>query len=431
MKKGKQNKLIALLLSLLVAIVVIFGVVNIFSMKEGQNKTSYVKQEATKQPVLGQNVATASPEQRTTPKAEATSSAKPTATPEATNAPQTGDGKEHEASLLAVGDDLIHTQVISSGKRSDGSYNFDHLYQNLKQEISSADIAVVNQETVLGGKSLGYSGYPAFNSPTEVGDALVKAGFDVVLQATNHSMDKGEKGMQNTLDYWKTKKGITVLGANETKKEQDTVKVVEKNGIKIAMLNYTYGLNGLPLPADRKYMVNLLDEKKIKKDVAQAKQISDFVVVFVHWGTEYEYEPDSQQKKYTDVFAEAGVDLVIGSHPHVVEPVKWVTSSNGHKMLVYYSLGNFVSGQSEAPRMLGGLAKVIIHKDADGKTSIKDASITPTVTHFSYSYKTYTVYKLSDYTDKLASEHRLHGKGLTVSKLQSLSKQVFKDWYKK
>ncbi|MDO5292612.1 MAG: CapA family protein [bacterium] len=427
MKKGKQRKLLVLLLSILAAVVVVFTVVNIFSLKEGQNKTSYVKQETTKQPALGQNAATASPKQNTTPKADATPSAKPAET----KSPQAGDGEEHEVSLLAVGDDLIHTQVISSGKRNDGTYNFDHLYKNLKGDISNADIAVVNQETVLGGKSLGYSGYPTFNSPTEVGDALVKAGFDVVLQATNHSMDKGEKGLQNTLDYWKTKKGITVLGANETKKEQDTVKVVEKNGIKIAMLNYTYGLNGLPLPSDRKYMVNLLDEKKIKKDIAKAKEVSDFIVVFVHWGTEYEYEPDSEQKKYTKVFAEAGVDLVIGSHPHVIEPVEWVNGLDGHKMLVYYSLGNFVSGQSEVPRMLGGLAKVTIHKSADGKTTIKDASVTPTVTHFSSSYKAYTVYKLSEYTNSLASEHRLHGKGLTVSKLQNLAKQVFGDWYKK
>lgn len=428
MKKGKQKKLIFLLMSILLAILVVFTVVNIYQLKEEESKTTYVKSEVTNEPVLAQNTSgvTNTPEQSQQPDATPALSATATKQPEAT----AGDGQVHTVSLLAVGDDLIHTQVIASGKRSDGTYNFNHLYKNIKSDVKAADIAVINQETVLGGKSLGYSGYPTFNSPVEIGDAVVKAGFDVILHATNHSMDKGEKGLQNSLDYWKTKKGITVLGANETKKEQDTVKVVEKNGIKIAMLNYTYGLNGLPLPSDRKYMVNLLDEEKIKKDIAQAKKKADFIIVFPHWGTEYNYEPDAMQKKYTKLFADQGVDLVIGAHPHVIEPVEWVQGKNGHKMLVYYSLGNLVSGQVEVSTMIGGLANVTIQKDAEGNTAIKDASITTTITHYEAGYANYSIYKLSDYTDKLANRHKLCSKGFSRKKVVNISKDVFGDWYK-
>lgn len=428
MKKGKQKRLIVVLLSILVAILVGFTVTNIYKLKTSDSKTTYVKQEGSKENLLAgnTNTPTESPVPTKLSSGTATMHTTPTSTPSAT----AGDGQVYTVSLLAVGDDLIHTQVIGSGRKSNGTYNFDHLYANMKSDIKKADLAVINQETVLGGKSIGYSGYPTFNSPTEIGDALVKAGFNVVLHATNHSMDKGEKGLQNSLNYWKKQKQVTVLGANETKKEQDTVKVVEKNGIKIAMLNYTYGLNGMPLPEKRKYMVDLLDVAKIKKDVAQAKEKADFVIVFPHWGTEYNFDTDDMQEKYTKVFSDAGVDLVIGAHPHVIEPVKWVKGKKGHKMLVYYSLGNFVSGQTDVSNMLGALAKVTIQKDENGKTTIKDASVTPTITHYEYGYSNYSIYKLSDYSTKLANRHKLSAKGFSRAKMVSISKQVFGDWYK-
>lgn len=361
-------------------------------------------------------------------------SASPVPTAEPTVAPSVVPTKTPEpvttkVTLAAVGDDLIHSQIYKSAKKSNGSYNFDQLFLNLKDEIASPDIAVINQETVLGGASLGYSGYPRFNSPTEVGDAVVKAGFDVVLHATNHAMDKGEKGMQNTIDFWKKYPEITVLGANESQDEADTIPVVDVNGIRIAMLNYTYGLNGLSLPSGRTYMVNLLDEQRVRSDVAKAKEVSDFVIVFPHWGTEYVYKPVESQKEWTQIFLETGVDLVIGTHPHVLESVEWIEREDGHRMLVYYSLGNFVSSQSEVPRMLGGMANVTIEKTGEEKAVIADASITQLVTHITKGSKEFTVYKLSEYTDSLAAKHRLSGKGLNIKKLKSLSKQILGDWY--
>lgn len=344
--------------------------------------------------------------------------------------------KSSSVSLLAVGDNLIHIQVIDSGKKKNGTYNYDHLYSNLAKDISAADIAVINQETILGGNSLPYSGYPSFNSPTQIGDAVIKAGFDVVLQSSNHTLDKGVKAVENTLAYWKKHPNITVLGINSSQKEQDRIDIVQKNGIKIAMLNYTFGLNGgKKLPKDKSYLINFIDKKKMAKDIKKAKAQADFVIVFPHWGTEYTYSPTKTQNDLTQFFYNNGVDLIIGAHPHVIEPVEWIKTNKNHNMLVYYSLGNFISYQREAPRMLGGMANVTITKDADG-TYISKASITPIVTHYENgpSDYNYALYKLKDYNQTLAKRHGvsdLDKQGdLTYKNLCNLAKQVLGSWYK-
>lgn len=423
MNKKDGNHFKILLLCICLAVLTGITVANIYIYKnEGKQEKATVVTE--KKQLSNSAVNKATKEPAPSPKRE--QKVEETKNPEEAK-PE--DTTVHEVSLVAVGDNLIHSQVIASGRKKDGTYKFDHLYKNIKSEIKGADVAIINQETVLGGKSLGYSGYPRFNSPQEIGDAIVNAGFDVVLHATNHSMDKGKAGLQNSLKYWKKQKGITVLGANSTKEEYDSVKVIDKNGIKIAMLNYTYGLNGLPLPKDKPYMVDLLETKKVRSDIRKAKKEADFVVVFPHWGTEYTHQTTGYQKEWTELFAEEGVDLVIGAHPHVVEPVQWVKNKAGHKMLVYYSLGNFISSQDEPARMLGGLATVKIKKKGDGEAVISDASIIPIVTHYTPSGNQYTVYKLSEYTDKLAGNHRLRRKGLSLSKLKGLAKQVFGEWY--
>ncbi len=348
----------------------------------------------------------------------------------------TSPPKSSSVTLLAVGDNLIHIQVIDSGKKKNGTYNYDHLYSNVKKEISAADIAVINQETILGGSSFPYSGYPAFNSPTEIGDAVINAGFDVVLQASNHTLDKGVKAVENTLNYWSKHPQITVLGINSSQKERDKIDIVEKNGIKIAMLNYTFGLNGgKTLPKNKSYLINFIDKKKMAEDIKKAKAQADFVIIFPHWGVEYTYEPIKSQKDLTQFFYNQGVDLVIGAHPHVIEPVQWIKTKPNHSMLVYYSLGNFLSYQREAPRMLGGMAKLTITKDSSG-TRITNASITPIVTHYENGPAdfSYAIYKLSDYNQTLASRHGVSDLAkdgaITYANLCKLAKQVLGSWYK-
>jgi poly-gamma-glutamate synthesis protein (capsule biosynthesis protein) len=337
--------------------------------------------------------------------------------------------------LLAVGDNLIHIQVIESGEQADGTYNYDHLYSNIKDDISAADIAVINQETIFGGEEFPYSGYPEFNSPTQIGDAVIAAGFDVVLQATNHTMDMGVTGIKNALAYWKKHPGIAVLGIHESEEASKEITIVEKNGIKIAMLNYTFGLNGHKLPEGESYLVDLIDRDKMEADIEKAEEEADFTIVFPHWGTEYVYEPIRSQEELTQFYYDQGVDLVIGTHPHVLEPVEWIDTEPGHKMLVYYSLGNFMSYQKEAPRMLGGIANVTITKDQNG-TFISDASITPIVTHYENGPADYNfaIYKLSDYTAELAAKHGVseiaQEGSLTYEDTYNLAKQVLGEWFR-
>ena len=319
-------------------------------------------------------------------------------------------GKPQKVELVSVGDNLLHLELIDSAKKADGSYDFTPCYAPVKALIEQADIAIINQETILGGAAFPYSGFPRFNSPQEAGDALVETGFDVVLQATNHSLDKGYKAIQNTMNFWKEKHPeIVTLGLNESKKQQETITVVKKNGIRIAMLNYTSITNGIPLPEDKPYAVNWMKkrEKTLKRHIKKAKKISDVVIVFPHWGAEYTHEPNAYQTKLTSFFADQGVDIVIGTHPHVIEPVEWIERKDGGKMLVYYSLGNFISHQRKAPRMLGGLAKITIEK-IDNEIRITNAGLVPLVTHYEFMNEiagNFRVYPLEKYPGELADKH--------------------------
>ncbi len=310
-------------------------------------------------------------------------------------------------SLVMVGDILLHTPVEESALQEDGSYNFDAVFANVKEEIEVADLALVNQEVILGGTELGISGYPAFNAPHEAGHALVNAGFDVILQGTNHALDKGKKGLLSCLDFWQEEyPHIAVLGISETQEEQDSIYIYEQEGICIAILNYTYGTNGIPLPSDMPYAVDLLEKEKVVADLQKAEEMADFTIVCPHWGTEYKLKPSAEQEKWAQIFLENGADLVLGTHPHVIEPIEWLTDEEtGNEMLVYYSLGNFVnwtssSGEGIANRMVGGMANVTIGFDENGNLSITDYGVTALVCHLQEGINGVTTYTLSEYTEE-------------------------------
>lgn len=316
--------------------------------------------------------------------------------------------EENSVTLVMVGDMLMHMPVNRSGLRIDGDLDFSHLFTYTEKMISSADIAIVNQEVILGGSELGISGYPMFNTYYEVGDALVDAGFDVVLHATNHAVDRGKEGLLNCISYWDNNHPeIAYLGIQDTQEERDNIYVVEKNGIKISILNYTYGLNGLPLPEGMPYAVNLMDKEQMAIDIAKAKELSDFVVVCPHWGTEYVLKASSYQKDYAQFFLENGVDLVIGTHPHVIEPVEILKDDFGNEMLVYYSLGNYVNSTASeendiGKRMLGAMAEVKIKRNESGKVIIDTYDAHPIVTYVSSNKKNISVFPLRMFNDELA-----------------------------
>ncbi len=313
--------------------------------------------------------------------------------------------------LVAVGDVLMHDRIIAAGKREDGSYDYRFIFENVKETISCADIAVVNQETILGGKELGLSGYPSFNSPFEVGDAEADAGFDIILHATNHALDRGFKGIQNCVGFWEEcHPGVTYLGIRDEEPEEPPLYITECNGIKIAFLNYTYGTNGIRPPAGKEYIVDVLDRERVAEDLDRAEKEADITVVFPHWGTEYSPEVSPEQEKWTGLFLEHGADICIGTHPHVIEPLREVTDEEGHSMLVYYSLGNFVNatsgeGKKVTPRMVGGIADMCIRKDAGGKCYVYRYSAVPVVCHLTEDSA--QVYFLKDYNGEMASENRI------------------------
>ena len=334
-----------------------------------------------------------------------------------------------EVSLVMVGDNLLHIPLIRNGEQPDGTHNFDSLYENMGAYFKNADVSVIVQETILGGKELGYSGYPMFNTPQAVGDAIKNAGFDVVLHATNHTLDKGSKGVENTIEYWKNHPEITVLGINESKDLQNEVSLYEKNGIKFALLNYTDSTNGIPLPKNKEYLVNTVDEEKIIRDLTYAESNADFTIVFMHWGVEYHFKESAEQTDLATLMCEYGADLIMGSHPHVIQPVKWIEAENGNRTLVFYSLGNYVSRQKEAANLLGLMANVKIYNKGDGTVFIKEASVMPTVTHYNVNSKGFRVYPLKDYTDELASIHgvaQYDGK-VSVERFKNIFENVFKD----
>ena len=321
---------------------------------------------------------------------------------------------ESELSIIMVGDMLMHTPVEESALQEDGTYSYDTIFANTVSEIQAADLAIVNQEVIIAGESMGVSGYPAFNAPFELGHDLVEAGFDVICHGTNHALDQGKKGLTNCLNFWEENyPEIPILGIHESQADQDEIYIYEQDGIKIALLNFTYGTNGIALPSDMPYAVDLLEEENVKAALAKAEEQADFTIVCPHWGNEYELGVVSSQKKWTELFFDYGVDLVIGTHPHVIEPIEMVKDDEtGQSMLVYYSIGNFVnwtssSGAGIANRMVGGMAEITVGKDQNGVVYIKDYGVEPVVCHLTEGINGVTVYFLEDYGTVLAGENEI------------------------
>ena len=333
-------------------------------------------------------------------------------------------GQTGTLTLIAAGDNLIHKTIVDKAWRPEtATHDFSFLYSSIGDLIRSRDLAVINQETIFVSDNALISDYPAFGTPQAMGEALVDAGFDIVLSATNHTWDKGFRGVSDTLNYWKTAHPeIKLLGIHESPEAFNTIDYVEKNGIRLALFNYTYGLNGFS--ASQYYLVNLLGQKdKFLSDVRTAEANADMTVCFLHIGEEYQYQPTAYQKGYINDLIEAGADLIICAHPHVVEPCGVVTTASGKSALVYYSCGNLVSAQSKLPRLLGGLADVTITKDESG-TRITAWDFIPTVTHF--SGRDVRAILLKDYTDELASIHHVNmtDQPVTTGKLWSLWHQI-------
>lgn len=335
------------------------------------------------------------------------------------------------ASVIAVGDNLYHTKLYESGQYESGIWNYDHIYANVLDEVQAADIAIIDQETVLTSDHNAVSSYPSFATPTEVGDAVVKAGFDVIESATNHVDDYGYDYMAQTFEFWKTKyPDILVLGIHETQEDANTIKTKEVNGIKIAFLNYTYGTNNSGAGEGNEFMIDIFDKDKIASDIQKAKEVSDCIVFIAQWGTEDETMPNEYEKQWAAFLLQQGVDVVIGGHPHVLQPYGRLSDDQGNSMLIFYSLGNFVSTQQELPELLGGMAKFTIQKTVlKGETTVDilTPEVKPLVMHYNHDTGDYGPYMLEDYTEELASQHsvrNLIGDEFTLENLKQKYKEI-------
>ena len=332
-----------------------------------------------------------------------------------------------KVTIVAVGDNLIHNTLISAGKQSDGTYDYNSFYENIKQYIEPADMAIINQETMLGGDVREYSGYPMFNTPWEIGEAAINAGFDVFTCATNHSMDVGSAGVEKECEFFAKHPEVVQIGTYASEDDYNKIAYKEVNGIKFALLNYTFGTNGIPVPSDKKYLVKMLTEENVRKDIKKARKNADVVIVFPHWGTENSHDISNQQTKYCKIFSELGVDIVIGTHPHVLQPVEWYNNDEtGKKMLVYYSIGNFISHQVNLNQLCGGMAEITVER-VNGEISITNAQLAPVIDFYTKSgsgYK-FSVYKFCDYNNELASKQAQSG--ATVDYFTKLVKDTVKN----
>lgn len=321
--------------------------------------------------------------------------------------------EDNTVTLMALGDNLIHNTIYWSAEQPDGSYDFTPVYEEIAKVAAEYDLACINQETIYVSDPAMYSNYPDFGTPTQVGDALAGAGFDVVTHATNHCYDKLDTGIVDTLGFWRENyPDMAVLGIHDSQEAADTIRVVEKNGLRLALLNYTYGLN-YSAPAN-KYMVDTLIRDAVRADLERAEAQADFTAVFVHWGEEGQTRPTQSQRDWAQFMADNGADLIIGSHPHVLQPLETVTSSSGREVPVFYSLGNFVSHQLTAIEMLGGMASVELTKTGEG-VAVTACELVPTINVIIYRGYSggfdYRPMLLRNYTEELASQHWIEGTG--------------------
>lgn len=316
--------------------------------------------------------------------------------------------KEYTIDLIATGDGLLHNLLVDYGKTSDGGYDFSEYLTEIEDIIPEYDIAYYNQETVFGGKEIGYSTYPTFNTPSEFGDAMLDIGFNMVSIASNHSFDRGETAARNAIEYWENT-GVMFNGMASSEEDRVDYMIMEKNNISYALLSYTYGTNGIPLPSGKDYLVSVYDEEMLRADVAALRDQVDVLIVAMHWGTEYTFTPTSTQKSQAQLLAELDVDIVIGTHSHCLQPVEWIDDT-----LIIYSLGNFISNQIELmdtigyKGVIGALLSLDIHKteyeDGTSEINVDNVNVDLTYTYRNKAERYYKVVPFSKMTtDYLAN----------------------------
>ncbi|WP_332628576.1 CapA family protein [Halalkalibacter flavus] len=285
-------------------------------------------------------------------------------------APFEPEEEETTITIGAVGDVLLHERVYAPAEIEDG-YDFMPMLEKVGPLLQEPDFLMANFESIPGGVEIGLSTYPSFNSPHEIVTDLQSLGVDMAIGANNHTIDRGVRAVESALDFF-DEVGMDYVGVYRDTKDRETDRIIEVEDITLGVLAYTYGTNGIPIPEGHEDIVALIDPDRIEKDVKNLRDKVDILIVHMHWGDEYIHEPNQEQRELAQLLSEAGVDIVFGHHPHVLQPIDLLEQEDGHETYVFYSLGNFFSGQNFEYTDIGGLATIKVTKTTIGEDSTID-----------------------------------------------------------
>ena len=339
----------------------------------------------------------------------------PDAEADALTSPVTDPFLGVDISFLALGDNLIHPNIYMDAKKrstEEKEYDFLPVYADIADAVAAADFAFINQETVMAGASYGYSGYPQFNTPQQLGLDLVTLGFDIINIANNHMLDMGTQGLIDTVNFWK-EQPVTLLGADY---EPTEPVMLEKDGVKIAMLSYTYSTNGMVQRSDAAVKAPYIDRDRILSEIETVKKRqADVIIASVHWGIENTHKPTEEQKELAQLMADAGVDVILGHHSHCLQPIEWLTGAGGQETLCIYSLGNCISGMAAPLNQIGGMFTFSLVSDGTGGVCVDNPLFIPTVFYYGPGWFNTHLYLMEDYTEEIAATHGVQINGYTLS----------------
>lgn len=375
-KNPNLNKL-QLISKILIILIVIFFIIFINSFTKNKNNLTTIanNEPNTKQTNLEENNETSNNFTNTTN------------TTNNENTVTVTEKKDTTINMAFTGDIMCHNTIYNDAfDKQSNTYDFSYIFEDIKYNIQTADIAIGNLETTLAGAAKGYSSYPTFNTPENLAYTLKKIGFDVLSTANNHCYDSGYKGIESTIDYLNDA-DISHTGTFKSEEEQNKILIKNVKGINIAFLSFTYGTNGITVPSDKTYSVNLIDKDLIKKQLSLANsQNPDMICVSMHWGIEYQTIPNTEQKELADFLFKNGADIIIGNHPHVLQNYekREITLEDGSTKdgFVVYSLGNFLADQNKKYTRDSAILNLNITKNTEGKIKINSVKYTPT-----YIYK--------------------------------------------
>ncbi|SFM27196.1 poly-gamma-glutamate synthesis protein (capsule biosynthesis protein) [Gracilibacillus orientalis] len=301
--------------------------------------------------------------------------------------------------LGATGDILLHLRLIEKAKQENDQFNFTPQMENVRDLFNETDLNIVNQESIIGGEKIGYSDFPKFNSPAEISDTLKEFGVDMVTIANNHTLDKGEEGIYESIKNWE-KSNLPYVGAYKSEEDFNTLRVIHKNGLRIGFVSITKRMAGVKVPQGKPWIIDSFDNANVVKICKRLRKIKtrklvDVLIVSCHFGKEYHFIPTADQQEISKSIADAGADVILGHHPHVLQPMEYLFDSRGWDTFVAYSLGNFFSGQKGVFRQIGGFLNIGIEKP-DDNSPIKFTDPTFTLT-FTDMYDGFKMHKLSEY----------------------------------